>query len=229
ATGPQGPQGDPGPQGDTGPVGPQGPQGDQGPQGVAGLDGATGPQGPQGDPGPQGDTGPAGPQGPQGDQGPQGVAGLDGPTGPQGPQGDTGPAGPQGPQGPAGTFVEPTTTHPVSSTDLPFTHFTGNGWVLEAVGSVGQVQLRATENGEYTFKLIQEDSCTTTNPNMVVSKKSAFGPPTTLVGRHCNDGSVVTFWVVEHHPEVKITRFDCAKMLDDEVHGHMGVACVRSY
>jgi hypothetical protein len=92
----------------TGLVGPPGPAGPEGPRGLRGLQG------------PQGAMGPQGPEGAQGPQGPQGA------TGPQGPPGATGPQGPPG----TGTYTPPTVA---KATSFPFTHFAGNGWVLQAL------------------------------------------------------------------------------------------------
>jgi hypothetical protein len=144
ATGPVGPQGPAGPQGVAGAVGPQGPAG---PQGDPGLVGAVGPMGPAGPPGVPGLVGAVGPMGPAGPPGVPGLAGIQGPAGPAGADGATGPQGVQGPPGPSPT--PPTYTLAAfvfgadPSTDVPFTHYTGNGFVVEATHA-DTIQIRNT-------------------------------------------------------------------------------------
>jgi Collagen triple helix repeat (20 copies) len=173
--GPSGPQGLPGAVGATGLTGPAGPAGATRPVGPAG---ATGPAGAMGPAGPVGASGPVGPQGltgsvgpigatgPAGAQGPQGVAG---PTGAQGPQGTQ---GPQGPQGPTGTFVAPTPTY--AYTPGPYTHFTGNGWVLEMLDA-WTLRLRSTAATNKFFSLTGPQSCQYTTPPVgSLGTRSAF-------------------------------------------------------
>lgn len=180
-------------------------------RGLQGIQGATGPAGPQGDQGLQGvagadgATGPAGPQGPQGDQGPQGVAGADGATGPQGPE---------------GTFVEPTPTIADVAT-VPITHFTGNGWVLEALNH-GSVQLRNTADGFREFALIAPGSCTAAIPSMVNLRKAAFNTGDALTAGFCATGGVIQVLAVEHSPADRIVRFNCVQATNRHY-------CVRSF
>src|SRR5436309_1980117 len=87
--------------------------------------------------GPTGPAGPAGPIGPQGPPGPTGATGAQGPAGLAGPAGATGPTGATGatgPQGPTGTFTAPALSAAVFGVG-PITHFTGPGWVLEALAA----------------------------------------------------------------------------------------------
>ena len=162
-----------------GSVGPQGPQGIQGEQGLQGQQGI---QGPQGGIGP---IGPMGLQGIQGIQGDQGIQGLTGATGPQGIQGI---------QGPAGSFSPPAPTNAIFGTG-PFTHYAGDGWVLETT-SADSLTLRSTDDAAFIdFGMVYPTNCAAVgfagSGDMVALFDIASNIGDTVTGTFCIEGSTI--------------------------------------
>ena len=169
--------------------------------------GAAGPTGPTGPIGPTGAPGPAGPIGPTGAAG---ATGATGPAGVNGAPGATGATGATGPQGPTGTFTSPSATIAIGG--VPFTHFTGSGWVLETLTSAS-LQLRTTASGFRDFGFVAPASCTPGPPgNGTMTNPHRFSTAVgeTLSASFCAEGSTILVTVFDSGPGT-VTQFRCVR------------------
>ena len=162
--------------------------GSVGPQGDQGIQGEIGPIGPTGATGATGATGIMGATGSQGDQGIQGIQGVQGQTGLTGSQGI------QGIQGPAGSFSPPAVSQAVFGTG-PFTHYTGDGWVLETT-SADSLTLRSTDDTAFIdFGMVYPTNCASVagavSGDMVALSDIATSIGVTVTGTFCDVGSTI--------------------------------------
>ena len=231
--GPQGPKGDKGDKGDRGDVGPagvtgrdgtQGLKGDTGATGATGQSGLNGAAGAQGDPGNTGSPGLPGIPGQKGDKGDQGFIGLQGAAGAQGTTGNQGPVGLQGSAGVQGeqglqgaqgvpgmgNYVAPNITQAIFGTG-PFTHFAGNGWVLETTAP-NILQLRTLAGGFFNYSIVYPSSCSGSGAGGSSPMTSAYrfssSAGDVLSAQFCTEGSPM-FVTVRKFGDHSATLFRC--------------------